>query len=193
MTHQRTKIIGIGGNLATGKSYLIRHLLGRTRQRAVFKSITVERNPTLKLFAIGRYDHTRYPGTDFMYTPTLESDVITFATTIVPTHYPDHFVIFEGNRLFKSSFIDLITRHPSLDVTLIMLTVTPDTLFHRHLLRQDNQTITDITANDRRNTNLLKKYTDLIHPLPNNTEQDFTTLVERILHYGHNINHHQHC
>jgi hypothetical protein len=185
----KTTIIGIGGNLASGKSYLIRHLLahrqlGRTRQRAIFKSITVERNPTLKLFAIGRYDDTRYPGTDFMYTPTLEADVITFATTIVPTHYPDHFVIFEGNRLFKSSFINTITHHPALDVTLIMLTVTPDTLFHRHLLRQDNQTITDITANDRRNTNLLKKYPTIIQ-LPNNTQKDFTTLLERTLHYGH--------
>jgi len=180
----KTTIIGIGGNLASGKSHLARHLLGNNRQRTTFKSLTVERNPTLKLFAIGKYDHTRYPGTDFMYTPTLESDVITFATTIVPTHYRDHFIIFEGNRLFKPSFIDQITRHPTLDVTLIMLTVTSNTLFHRHLLRGDNQTITDITANDRRNTNLLKKYTDIIQ-LPNNTQQDFTTLVERILHLGH--------
>lgn len=179
-----TRLIGIGGDMASGKSYIAKYLLSPKKQRTQFRSITVERSPTRKLFIIGKYDDTRYPGTDFMYTPTLEHDVITFVTEIVAHRYPDHFTLFEGTRLFKPTFINTITRHPDIDCHLIMLQITESTSINRHLHRQDNQSLREIDNQHRRNLNLLERYNNLIHPMPNNTPEDFTAIIERITHYG---------
>lgn len=163
--------------MASGKSYLVRELLGKSRKRGVFKNIVFEFNPSRKLFAIGKYDKSRYPGTDFMYHPELESNVFDFLLWVEQTH-PDHLVVFEGDRIYKDVVIDQI--HPRFDCTFIMLMVTEETCFHRHMKRQDNQQMKQIRLKERRNANMLKRHPYIV-PFDNNTEEEHTKIFDYIM------------
>lgn len=175
------KVLGIGGDMASGKSYLVRQLLGPTRKRGAFKNIVFEYNPARRLFAIGKYDKSRYPGTDFMYHPQLESNVFDFLLWVEATH-PDSLVVFEGDRVYKDVVIERI--RPRFDCTFIMLTVTEETCFLRHMKRQDNQQMKQIRLKERRNQNMLKRH-PFITPMANNTPDDYKTIVQFILGMHH--------
>lgn len=176
------KIIGIGGDMASGKSYLVRTLLGLHRTRAIFRSVTVEftRLTNVTLLAIGKYDQSRYPGTDFMYHPNLETDVLACLNLINTNKTIGERVgvIFEGDRLFKNKFINMIK--DVFPIKLIMLQVTQDVIFKRHMLRCDNQQMKQIMLKEKRNRNLLKS-NPLISPMDNNTPEDFNNITSFIL------------
>lgn len=172
------KIIGIGGDMASGKSYLVREVMGQKRKRFKFRSVTCEMTPEKKLVCIGKYDGTKYPGTDFMYHKNLEKDILELLNRLDhDVKYRGYSIIFEGDRLFKDSFIHQLMA--VYDCTFIMLRVTEDTCFRRHMKRRDNQKMQCIRDKERRNNNMLIKHPYII-PMNNNTEEEHQLILDCI-------------
>lgn len=130
------KIMAIGGEPATGKTTLIFEIIKAADDWQILKPeklLDTMYSKTLNLTILGKYesDGNPFQGTDRL-SMAVQPDAAKFIQT---TNSP---ILFEGDRLFNSKFIDEILRVTS-NFKIIILKAPQNVIDQRHVDRNDNQ------------------------------------------------------
>lgn len=137
------KIVGIGGEPATGKTTLMRAVIDsldglNAFQPWVFKKLRGEINHSQRVLILGLYSgRETFAGTDRLSMAVMP-DAIEFLRTATGSAAWDGWaVLFEGDRLFSSAFIAECFR--AAPTSLFLLMTDDDERDRRHRLRGDTQ------------------------------------------------------
>lgn len=135
------KIIGIGGPPASGKTFLFRKFMQSTGGfwiQIKQKLLVWSEDALSKKIVLGDYSQGIFGGTD-----KLSMAVQPVALKIIQSWaigLDDGWtVLFEGDRLFNSSFIQSLQSTPNLDCSWVVLQTEEDILKQRHKDRNDGQ------------------------------------------------------
>lgn len=167
------KIIGLGGEPATGKTTLFKNLRDKLDEPKLFKFKMVRgemyNHPDMErnIFILGIYDNGTFSGTDRL-SMAVQPQVIEFLKAIeIEFHNP--IVLFEGDRLFNKSFISAIKE--GYDTSLYLTVANEKEKQRRHVSRGDTQTEKWLKGRKTKIANILKENDD-IFKLPNDTDKD---------------------
>lgn len=167
------KIIGLGGEPATGKTTLFKSLRDKlgTYKQFKFKMVRGEMyehpDDERNIFILGIYDKGTFSGTDRL-SMAVQPQVMDFLKAI-EVDFKNPIVLFEGDRLFNKSFIKAIKER--YDTGLYITTANEKEKQRRHISRGDTQTEQWLKGRKTKIANILKANDD-IFKLPNNTEKD---------------------
>ncbi len=140
------KIIGIGGEPATGKSTLVRSLLDTLGPASDWHwgALTGVLYPEAKLFVLGRYSEGEtFGGTDRLSMAIQPQAQLFLQGLSAREEYQDHSVLFEGDRLFNRSFLTYCDVKIASTVPrslVYVLEAREVTKAYRHRQRGDTQT-----------------------------------------------------
>lgn len=140
------KLIGIGGEPATGKTTLLKslifsHLKGNPALET-FRTCRAMYWKEKHVIILGEYSlHDPFCGTDSL-SMAVQPDALEYIKQLLQGEVGNPLtVIYEGDRLFNEKFMramrEIIPRS-----IFYLLIVHPQTLQHRHELRHDSQTVT---------------------------------------------------
>jgi hypothetical protein len=180
------KLIAIGGEPATGKSTLIKKTLIQLGDPSPFKSGLFRGNIYLKenVLILGIYDEKTFSGTDRLSMGVMK-DLLLFLTSI-KTEHPEIAILFEGDRLFNSRFLESTIAQcgQANTLALIIQSLEPEK-DKRHIARKDTQSETFKKGRATKYKNLLSKYSWL-QVESNNTYEDQARIVGLILSFVKN-------
>lgn len=166
------KIIGIGGEPATGKTSLMIDLVkkntkGIKPQRKKLKSCKFTVYDSAQLIVLGVYDDKQtFGGTDRL-SMAVQPDVKLLITKLFEDKYYQHFtILFEGDRLFNISFIDWL-KSVTPNLILFILTTDNEILQQRHINRRDSQSPSWLNGRKTKINRILNNHKN-IKLLPNN-------------------------
>jgi hypothetical protein len=172
-------IIGLGGVPGTGKSTLVRNLLGRLGTARAFKGGLVSGTvyPTARTFVLGKYEAgERYPGTDRL-SMSAQPDVAQWLQKLATDPNFDGWnLLFEGDRLFNLKFLTLC-KAVSPASRFILLTAAPEILAARRAERGDTMAGAFVKGRETKLANL-KAHCE---PWKSETEADRDANTERLL------------
>lgn len=134
------KMIAIGGEPATGKSTLMLAVMKGLTVSEPFKhkKVAGHKFPNEKVLVLGVYAEGQgFPGTDRL-SMACQPDAIDLVNNAQELGLGDYTILFEGDRLFTGSFIEVAKgKAESLDA--VMLSAQTHVLEARHLARGDKQ------------------------------------------------------
>jgi len=166
------KIIGIGGEPATGKTTLMIDLVkkntcGIKPQRKKLKSCKFTVYDSAQLIVLGVYDDKQtFGGTDRL-SMAVQPDAKLLITKLLKDKYYQNFtILFEGDRLFNLSFIDWL-KSITPNLILFVLTTENKTLQQRHINRRDSQSSSWLNGRKTKITRIINNHKN-IKLLPNN-------------------------
>lgn len=172
-------IIGIGGEPATGKSTLMRKLLSKlslssevVAYKKIFKYHT---DGFIHVAGIYSDDAHSFSGTD-----RLAMNVQPEATEFVQNE--DGILIFEGDRLFNSSFMTACTEACP-NTHAFVLRVSQSIINQRHIDRNDTQDQKFLKSRKTKIENIISSYAMSEHGLElcnNETESDQSKILDEI-------------
>ena len=173
------KIIGLGGEPATGKTTLFKNLRNKLGKPKHFKFKMVrgelyEVEPR-NIFMLGVYDDGTFSGTDRL-SMAVQPQVMDFLKAI-NKDFKNPIVLFEGDRLFNKSFIKAIKER--YDTALYLTIANEKEKQRRHVSRGDTQSDKWLKGRKTKIANILKENDD-IFTLPNNTEKELDKNLEII-------------
>lgn len=165
------KIIAIGGEPATGKTKLVTKIKGnRDFKGKEFKKILkYEQRKNIIIF--GSYKGEKFDGTD-----RLAMNVQPIAIEFIKKHEKKNIIIiFEGDRLFNNSFLDVINNYES---AIIIIDTDKKIKFKRHIDRDDTQSKVFLKGRKTKIHNIYNKH----HPIVfmNNNKKDLENNIEKI-------------
>jgi GTPase SAR1 family protein len=170
------KIIGIGGEPASGKSSIVRHFYNEKFQKLIYSGQRIGSiNRQSKIIILGIYDEFGFCGTDrlsFAVQPKIVK-FIDYANSV--KELDGYKILFEGDRLFNSSFI---VANSNLDCKYILLTCSKDELERRHKDRKDNQDQTFLKGRKTKYYRLKSQF-QLVE-LPNENYNDQQRIIKSI-------------
>lgn len=168
------KVIAIGGVPGTGKTYLIKELMKQSLgwdHCSPTNLLMSEYNERLDLYVLGKYEGDEtFAGTD-----RLSMAVQPQAQEWIKTCESD--VIFEGDRLFNKSFLEFLTKVPSLELFIIYLKSSESTLSQRYKERGSDQSQTFLKGRETKYNNIqreiqFKKISrEFTHETPDDTKK----------------------
>lgn len=173
------KLLAIGGEPGTGKSALVARLIHKygLNQVAKYGTCYMHVGEGLPgLYVLGRYDDPAhaFPGTD-----RLSMAVITDALQFIGSKRSG-VVVFEGDRLFNSKFID----GAQVDERLVLLLhTTPSVLKARREARAEkgnNQTATFLKGRATKYRNLMRERDDL-YTVRHDSDTDLYRTLDRCI------------
>jgi len=174
------KIIALGGEPATGKTTLMFELIKKTDDWQIVKPeklLDAMYSEKLKTYILGKYekDGNTFQGTDRL-SMAVQPDAVKFLKSAKDVN-----VIFEGDRLFNSKFIDSIGEVTE-DYKVLILKAKDSTLDQRHIDRKDDQD--DKFKNSRKTkiSNIMSSLTllDYIEVMSNETFEDQSKIINYI-------------
>jgi hypothetical protein len=180
------KIIAIGGEPATGKSTIMKKFIKSTEDRRPgatwFEREDVKLVPTLYMSGSNLHIIGKYPeGEPFGGTDRLSMAVQPQAVKFVKETTGN--VLFEGDRLFNQSFLELLADDPTLDLKIIFITASPATIHARHEVRNDTQTDTFKRGRETKIENLMSNM--VLMPLSetyvNETPEDQHKIIQYLI------------
>lgn len=135
------RFVMLVGEPATGKSTLIRELMGCLATDWELRTPTYvphHFSPTLQTMVLGRYDDKlqKYPGTDRM-SMAAQPHVLSYVRSAIDSGYCSR-VLCEGDRLGNRSMIMALKAMP-LDLRVIRMCVDPDVLARRRASERFDQ------------------------------------------------------
>lgn len=174
------KIIGIGGEPATGKTTLVRAFMATYPAASWhhFKVGLVEGhlNREFRLGVFGTYHGNVFDGTDRL-SMAVQPRMKMFLTSAAKTpELRDYTFFFEGDRLFGTDFIQF-TKTLTSDTVYLILTASDRAKAQRHLERRDGQPETFLKAKATKIRNI---YSDVhgIIKAPHETLDDTEAMVK---------------
>jgi len=183
------KIIGIGGEPATGKSSVVQcwaldgekiseQVITANNGKVIKKTLKQHRVGNLVIF--GHYgDDIAMGGTD-----TLSMSILPAAIQWVRSRANDktcnYDVIFEGDRLFNSKFITFLKEYPQVEAHFYILQAAEPILNERHAKRGDNQDEIFLKGRNTKYKRLIEQFPD-IKVRTNNTMNDRLEIIREIL------------
>lgn len=171
------RLIALGGEPATGKTSLMRAFLGARASWKPFQYGLLRGSRAGNVFVLGLYD----PSETFAGTDRLSMAVQPHAVKFLAALKAENFgavVVFEGDRLFNSSFIS--AAKAVCDVRLLLLEVSEDAKKKRHAFRGDSQTESWLKGRKTKLENVLKAAPS-VERLPNENEFDQARALARLL------------
>lgn len=155
------KVIGIGGEPASGKSTLIQGILRRLEARSKgasfgFGLVRGTYYGKDDVFVLGVYsDQERFGGTDRL-SMAVQPDAIKFLVHVLGK-YPRPTILFEGDRLFNASFLKAVTSlGEGVRTAFWILKTDREELDRRRHERRDTQTSTFKRSRATKYYNLLE-------------------------------------
>lgn len=175
------KIIAIGGVPGTGKTTLMRKFMEQNNsweQCSPAELLTAEYNKKLDLYVLGKYEE----GDVFAGTDKLSMAVQPKIQKWIQSC--DSNIIFEGDRIFNKSFFDFLLKEPEIQLLLIFLKSSQETLIKRYKQRGSNQSETFLKGRETKYNNIYKEAKlkrnskEFIHETPKDTIKIIAAIKE---------------
>lgn len=140
------KLIAIGGEPATGKTSLMFELIKLADDWKLVKPqklLDAMWSEKLRTYILGKYenDGNIFQGTDRL-SMAVQPDATKFITTLAYEANTEHNdvvnIIFEGDRLFNNSFLEVCADSVK-EFKILILTANQKSIDQRHVDRNDNQ------------------------------------------------------
>lgn len=173
------KIIAIGGEPATGKSTIMKSFLSRvTDWENVMpeKLVPAMYSKEHDLYVLGTYaEGEMFGGTDRM-----SMAVQPMATKFVQECKSN--ILFEGDRLFNQSFLELLADLPDTELEIIYIIANPNVIHDRHVSRNDSQSEKFIKGRVTKYENLKSNFILMGYSktFVNETEEHLKTVVNHL-------------
>lgn len=147
------KIIAIGGVPGTGKTMLMRKFMEHNawEKCSPTELLAAEYNQKLNLYVLGKYEE----GDIFAGTDKLSMSVQPKIQKWIQSCNSN--IIFEGDRIFNKSFFDFLLKEPEIQLLLIFLKSSQETLIKRYKQRGSNQSETFLKGRETKYRNIYKE------------------------------------
>jgi broad-specificity NMP kinase len=172
------KVIAIGGNPGSGKSTLMKRVIEfytPEKKYDVFKLVPYLQNN--KIYILGKYDDGEvFSGTDRM-SMAVQPEAIKFLASLPA----DSIVLYEGDRLFTSSFLeDCADKY---ELKIFHLSTDPEVREVRYKERGSNQNVTWLQGRESKINNILTNMTLLFYvdSFPNNDHFEQEIVFQSII------------
>jgi uridine kinase len=144
------KVIAIGGEPGAGKSTLMWKVINRLNPEPKFKEYKlVPYHQKDNIYILGKYEEGEtFSGTDRM-SMSVQPEAIKFLDTLPK----DSIVLYEGDRLFTSSFLEHC--HDKHELQIIYLQTTKEQRILRYAQRGSNQNETWLAGRESKVNNIL--------------------------------------
>jgi broad-specificity NMP kinase len=148
------KIIAVGGQPGTGKTTLFRkYMEGKTWERVEpLKMLPALYCKEIDTYILGKYED----GETFAGTDRLSMAVQPVATEFVKGTTSN--ILFEGDRIFNQSFLEMCMKLPETDLQVVYLKVPDATLKQRYVDRGSDQSETFLKGRATKYSNLLSNF-----------------------------------
>jgi dephospho-CoA kinase len=144
------KVIAIGGNPGSGKSTLMKRVIEfytPEKKYDAFKLVPYLQNNNI--YILGKYDDGEvFSGTDRM-SMAVQPEAIKFLASLPE----DSIVLYEGDRLFTSSFLEDCSE--KYDLKIIHLSTSVEVREERYKERSSNQNVTWLQGRETKINNIL--------------------------------------
>lgn len=148
------KLIAVGGSPGTGKTTLFRkfmeaHTWEKVEPKKMLPALYCKE---LDLYVLGKYED----GETFAGTDRLSMAVQPIATEFVKETTSN--VLFEGDRIFNQSFLEMCMDLKDVDLQVVFLKVPKDMLEQRYKDRGSDQSETFLKGRETKYSNLLSNF-----------------------------------
>ncbi len=171
------KVIAIGGEPGSGKTTLMWKLIEKLKPEAKFNEFKlVPYHQKDNVYVLGKYEEGEtFAGTDRM-SMSVQPEAIKFLATL-PN---DAIVIYEGDRLFTSSFLEHCNE--KYDLSIIYLRTTKNERNIRYAKRGSNQNETWLAGRESKVNNIMTNMVlmFLTEKFDHMTPEDTTLIVDHI-------------
>ena len=174
------KVIAIGGEPGSGKTTLMKNLIEKYKPEPKYNSFKLV--PYLQkdnIYILGKYeDGEVFSGTDRM-SMAVQPEVIKFLDFLPK----DSIIMFEGDRLFTSSFLEHCV--DNFDTKIIHLMTSKSVREERYKLRGSKQNETWLAGRESKISNIKSNLTLLMNTekFDNNTPQDRDKVFDYIIEF----------
>lgn len=172
------KVIAIGGEPGAGKSTLMKEILTKFVWSKIYDSVKLV--PYLqygKYYILGKYDEGEtFSGTDRM-SMAVQPEAIKFLASLDK----DAVVLFEGDRLFTSTFLEHCVEN--YDTEIIYLETDKEVRQERYKERGSNQNETWLQGRETKIANIMTNMTLMFNTIryKNNNKDDQKFIIEDIM------------
>lgn len=173
------KIIGLFGEPAVGKSTLMKKIIQQlgvdTSNHETFAKLVVGHKKE-NVYIVGRYDGANmFPGTDRL-SMAAQPEVAKWLATLGD----DSVVIFEGDRLSTSTFMENCVELAGDDASFLFIQASDDIKKFRHEDRNDDQSDQFLKSRVTKYQNIMSNMClmDNIHEFQNNNLEDQARILE---------------
>tara|TARA_R100000655_G_scaffold7920_5_gene21128 strand:+ start:2669 stop:3241 length:573 start_codon:yes stop_codon:yes gene_type:complete len=172
------KVTAIGGEPATGKSYIVKKIISENNLSDTFmwgKLVRGIKNDKISVLGIYGDSQDIFPGTDKL-SMAVQPEVIQYIKLEATRNSLEH-IIFEGDRLFKSSLFEIIKN--DVDFRIVVIKCDEEVKEQRHIKRKDEQNEKWLNSRKTAVNNIVNNYNHFLKL--NNTEQEANEIAEFIM------------
>ena len=172
------KVTAIGGEPATGKSYIMKKLIEKTSLKEKFewgKLVRGVKNDVISVLGIYQDAEDIFPGTDKL-SMAVQPEGIQYIKLEAAQNNLQH-IIFEGDRLFKSSLFDIVKN--DVDFRIVVIKCDDNIKHQRHKQRNDEQNEKWLNSRKTAVNNIINNHNHFLKY--NNTETEADDIVNFIL------------
>lgn len=167
------KVVGIGGEPATGKTTLVREIMGRFPGWTRFKSGLLRGHVSGSVHVLGVYeDDEVYAGTDRL-SMAVQADALAHVRMLASTPAA---VLFEGDRLFTATFLREVRRTGA---ECLFLVLTSGHVADRHVARGDEQSEMFISGRRTKYRNIVENVDLRVNVVRHDVPKDTLDLATR--------------
>jgi len=172
------RVTAIGGEPATGKSYIVKKIISENNLTDSFKwgkLVNGVKNDKISVLGIYGDSQDIFPGTDKL-SMAVQPEVIQYIKLEATRNNLEH-IIFEGDRLFKSSLFEIIKNN--VDFRIVVIKCDEEIKKQRHIKRKDKQNEKWLNSRKTAVSNIINNHNHFLKL--NNTEQEANEIVEFIM------------
>ena len=177
------RIFGMSGVPCSGKTTVMRHVISRLGQGKIQKIgiLVYQLHESSKCIVLGSYAKAEFGGTDRLSMAVQPVALGVIQAWASDPNMKDWTILFEGDRLFNSSFIESLNKIDGLKCVFVMLHASEKTQKERHKDRGDTQPETWLKGRITKSKRLQESVEGLT-VLKNESLEDLDTNVDWVLH-----------
>lgn len=176
------KCLAVGGPPASGKTSLMRRVVKELGPGKLKKTglLVYQEHPSSKCLVLGSYVKSGFAGTDILSMAVQPIALGVMQAWASSRELEDWTVLFEGDRLFNTSFLNDLVKIDNLDYYWIMLDASAEAQDKRHKERRDTQSEKWLKGRKTKAERLRNSLEGVV-VLKNETKEDLESNVNSIL------------